>query len=710
MTTKTTEHDEELKKSQQQYRNLFENEVVGMYRSKLDGSGVIEVNQALCDKLGYTREEILSEPSNILWADPRARIEMVNQLKKHGSVLKYEADFVTKSGEIRHCLTSLKLYPQDGYIEGIAIDITERKRTEEALRKVKDFNETIIQASPAFFVAISPEGKTIMMNEAMLHALGYSLDEVVGKDYLTTFVPESNREMLSEVFQALVQAKKSTHNENFILTRDGRHLLVEWYGRFVFKENDELDFFFGVGIDMTERRLAEEEQRRSEAKYRLIIENMNDIIWTTDMNFNITYMTPSVVKILGFTPEERLGQNPTNVLTPESKQKAVEALFQYLEEEQSHGNDPGKPVELELEYYHKNGSIVWMECVTRPIRDNTGRITGFHGVARDITNRRRAESALRESEKRFRSLIQNSLDIIIILDRNGFMTHETPSLENILGYQPGYLIGKSPFELIHPADLGRVTNDLNEVYLKSNPGIPTEFRCRKVDDTWVYLEAIGQNLLEDPAINGIVITARDISERKQAEEELKKHRDYLEDVVKERTADLNKINIELKQENEARKTSETALRSRELELEKGRKDLQEMNSALKVLLKQREDDKVNMEMNIISNIKTSVLPYIEKLELSGLEEGQRRVSSMIKSLLEEITSPFIRKLSTEFLGFTPNEIQVASLIKEGKSSKEIAEILNISLNTVHTYRYKIRIKTGLKNNKMNLRSYLQTLG
>src|SRR5208337_480418 len=111
----------------------------------------------------------------------------------------------------------------------------------------------------------------------------------------------------------------------------------------------------------------------------------------------------------------------------------------------------------------------------------------------------------------------NSLDIIIILDRNGFMTYETPSLESILGYQPGYLIGKSPFELIHPADLERVANALNEVYLKTNPGIPTEFRFRKADGTWVYLEAIGQNLLEDLAVNGIVITARDITERKRTE-------------------------------------------------------------------------------------------------------------------------------------------------------------------------------------------------
>jgi PAS domain S-box-containing protein len=275
-------------------------------------------------------------------------------------------------------------------------------------------------------------------------------------------------------------------------------------------------------------------------------------------------------------------------------------------------------------------------------------------------------------------------------------------LENILGYRPGYLIGKLPYEFIHPDDLKSVSDDLSEVYLKTNTSMPTEFRFRKADGTWVYLEAIGQNLLEDPAINGIVITARDISERKRVEKELKTHRVHLEDLVRERTKDLRNAYEKLREENDNRKAVEYELNLRKQELE-------EMNSALHVLLKQRKDDRVNMEMNIMSNIKTSVLPYIEKLELSGLAEGQIRVTSLMKSLLGEITSPFIRNATSEFLGFTPHEVQVASLIKEGKSSKEIAEILNISLNTVHTYRYKIRIKTGLKNNKVNLRSYLQTL-
>jgi len=372
--------------------------------------------------------------------------------------------------------------------------------------------------------------------------------------------------------------------ERRYLHKDGSIRIPEISGVPVYSKEGQFIGFRGIARDITERKRAEEALCESEAKYRFLTEKMNDIIWTADLDFHITYDSPSVEKALGFTREERMGQTASEMLTPESYAKARYVLRAELERDQEEGIDPDRTIKLELEYYHKNGSTVWMECIVSGIRNDSGSIIGLHGVSRNI------------------------------------------------------------------------------------------------------------------------------SDRKRVELELKKHRDQLENLIDERTSELTKAYEKLKQENEIRKTAEVALRSREIELEKGRRELEEMNSALKVLLKQRESDKVNMEMNIISNIKTSVLPYIDKLESSGLSESQMRALLLMKSLLGDITSPFIRKVSSEYLGFTPHEIQVASLIKEGKSSKEIAELLNISLNTVHTYRYKIRIKTGLKNYKVNLRSYLQTLG
>ncbi|MCD6385690.1 PAS domain S-box protein [Candidatus Sumerlaeota bacterium] len=159
-------------------------------------------------------------------------------------------------------ILSVPLSEPDGTLNkaiNLIKDITEQKQAEESLRKEKTFSDTLVQASPTFFVAINPDGKTIMMNEAMLNALGYTIDEVVGRDYLRTFVPESDRKMLSRIFEKLVKSRKPTLNENRVLTKDGRELLVEWHGRPVLKENGELDFFFGVGIDITERKRREEE-------------------------------------------------------------------------------------------------------------------------------------------------------------------------------------------------------------------------------------------------------------------------------------------------------------------------------------------------------------------------------------------------------------------------------------------------------------------
>ncbi|UCF08883.1 MAG: PAS domain S-box protein [Thermoplasmata archaeon] len=148
----------------------------------------------------------------------------------------------------------------------LRMEIAERKQAEEKLRKERDFSNNIIQASPTFFVAISADGKTMMMNEAILQALGYNAEEVVGTDYLTTFVPESDHEKLSEIFEKLVKTNEPTLNENHVLTKEGKELLVEWHGRPVFKENGEFDYFFGIGIDITDRR--QSKQRLQKVRMR----------------------------------------------------------------------------------------------------------------------------------------------------------------------------------------------------------------------------------------------------------------------------------------------------------------------------------------------------------------------------------------------------------------------------------------------------------
>jgi len=172
--------------------------------------------------------------------------------------------------------------------------------------------------------------------------------------------------------------------------------------------------------------------------------------------------------------------------------------------------------------------------------------------------------------------------------------------------------------------------------------------------------------------------------------------------VEERNFELMETNEHLKNEINERKQAEVSLRVQSQHLE-------EVNTALKVLLKQREDDKKAIEGAVVSNVKELINPYIERLEQCKLSQNQRTLLGILESNLNNIVSPFISKISSKLLNFTPMEIKVAALVKEGKTNQEIADLLFLAKNTVLVHRHHIRTKLGIKNKKANLRSYLLSL-
>jgi DNA-binding CsgD family transcriptional regulator len=187
----------------------------------------------------------------------------------------------------------------------------------------------------------------------------------------------------------------------------------------------------------------------------------------------------------------------------------------------------------------------------------------------------------------------------------------------------------------------------------------------------------------------------DVTQRKRSEYELRRHRDHLEDMVKERTNELTRI-----MEN---------LRKREAELKTKSRKLEEANIALKVVLKQMAKKKRVDKENILSNVKQLVVPYLSRLKKSPLNTDQMILVNTLETNLDNITSPLISKLSSSFLNLTPMEIRIAHFVKEGLMNKEIAELLGTSLNTISSHRYNLRSKLGLKNKGINLRSYLLSL-
>lgn len=190
---------------------------------------------------------------------------------------------------------------------------------------------------------------------------------------------------------------------------------------------------YGVNQDITEQKLSEEALRESEERFKFLTEEMADIVWTMDQNFRTTYVSPSIEKLLGFMQEERKKQSLAEMVTPESM-RAVQMLFQKeLEIDRQGTGDPDRSVTVEVEYYHKNGSTVWMENKVKAIRDSSGMLIGMYGVARDIMDRKQAEEALRKNEIKYRSIFDNSMDAILLTDPNGPILDANPAACRMFG-------------------------------------------------------------------------------------------------------------------------------------------------------------------------------------------------------------------------------------------------------------------------------------
>jgi len=329
----------------------------------------------------------------------------------------------------------------------------------------------------------------------------------------------------------------------------------------------------------------------------------------------------------------------------------------------------------------------------------------YADVKQQLAERKKTEATLRESEERYRSLLESSPDPIVVYDMQGNATYVNPAFAQTFGFSCDALIGKQ-IDFVPNESWPETLRAIKQ--MKSGKKINLFETKRYTKEGKILDVQISSTLYYDRNGDhaGNIVTLRDISALKQTEQELKKYRDLLEERVEERTAELAKINAQLEQEIEERIRVETALRKGEKELKAQSHHLAEVNTALKVLLKQRENDKAELQENVLSNVKELVIPYIQRLKKSRMGMNQATLVNILDSNLNNIISPFISKLSSKFLNFTPMEIRVANLVKEGKTNKEIAELLFLSKNTILFHRHNIRTKLGLKNTKINLRSHL----
>ena len=389
------------------------------------------------------------------------------------------------------------------------------RKTKEVFSKVRDLVINLIHRSPFFFAAIDAEGKTLFMNASMLKALGYQFKDVIEKDYLATFVLKPYLEEIPKQFGYMINSTGHAFNENRLISKDGRELYVEWHSHPVFKGNGEIDYFFGVGIDITEQKLAQKALEENETRYRLITENVVDIIWTMDLDKQLTFISPSITNLLGYDVDEAMSMPLEKILTPDSLQVVDKVLSEEMAIEESEQKDPYRTRILDLELCCKDGSQVWTENKVKFIHDFEGQPIGILGVTRDIDERKLAEKALLEQTHIFQTILQETPTVVITLDEAGRYMDANNATLNFFECGKEKLINRSFWEFASPLSIAKQKREYE----------------RFIDEKMLEMDFLVNDRIKTLFLSMISLTTsnrtirycigQDITERKQAESDLK---------------------------------------------------------------------------------------------------------------------------------------------------------------------------------------------
>ena len=264
----------------------------------------------------------------------------------------------------------------------------------------------------------------------------------------------------------------------------------------------------------------ERQLKESEKRYRQMADNIRDTLWTMDLaTLKGTYTSPASRYHTGFEPEEITAMHIQDMVTPESLKAAMDALGEELARDNLEEVDPGRKKQLEMEYYHKDGHTVWGEVSVSFLRDDQGTPTGVLGVTRDITDRKKAEAALAESEARLRHITDNMVDMVSQTDLAGRFVFASPSHKRILGYEPDKLSGTPVLDLVHPDDLEKVVATTFKA-IENRSDELVEYRYRHADGHYIWLATQGRIMLDDQGeIVGAVFGSRDVTKQKEIENE-----------------------------------------------------------------------------------------------------------------------------------------------------------------------------------------------
>ena len=498
-------------------------------------------NSLFQEMTGYTEQELLGMYSlDLVHPDDRevVRKRAIESLK-HGSSLPYEYRFVRKDGGVIWILERLTSTDYKGKraAAGSFMDITERKQSEEALAKSEERYRTIMDETHDDYFEVDLAGNYTFVNDSLCHGLGCKPEELIGKNYSST-TNKGDVKRIYKVFHQVYLTGQPVQALTFEFVRTNGSTGVGELSAFpTWNENGDIIGFRGIIHNVTERVAMEEALRRSEEKYRIVLEGMEESYYEVDLAGNFTFFNESLCRGLGYSREELMGMSYKLYTPPEIVEKVFQAFNQVY--------STGEPIKsFPMEQIRKDGTRLVVENSIFPLRNDKGEISGFRGVGRDVTERVQMEEALRRSEARYRTIMDETHDDYFEVDLQGNYTFVNDATCRSAGYTAEEMIGKSYSLTTNSGDIKKIYEVFHQIYLTGQPvhGFIYEFIRRDGSLGIAEMSAFTMRN-ENDEIVGFRGVSHDVTERVRMEEALKRSEERYRTIIEEIEEGYYEVNL-----------------------------------------------------------------------------------------------------------------------------------------------------------------------
>ena len=478
------------------------------------GGRMLYANRAARELLGIGPDDPLPpvEMNDFFATTPELLAEMRQSIIEYG---RWAGELDVRGVDLRMPASVVVTGHRDAngryeYFAALSRDITEQRALDAARRRSEAALRTIVQSSPLPIFAVDAAGVVHVWNHACEELFGWTASEAIGSR--PPFV-ESDEEITSLTAPAFAGDTVRTREARYA-RRDGEPVEVNVSVAPLRNAKGRVVSAVVVVADVSDQKRAELALRESEVRFRSLVQNSTDMVTIIGEGGRVVYRSPSVRRFLGIAPESD-AEVPVDFGLCEEDRPALVALFGRLRQ------TPGATELIEYRFQRADGELRTIEMVATNRLDDPA-VRGIVSNARDVTDRVEAEHKIRASEERLSALIANISDVVSVIDADGRLQYSSPTSESVYGYGAGaWPEGKSVFDAVHPDDLPRIVELWGASVSTPGPFRPIEIRLQKADGSWMDAEVVATNLLDDPAVNGIVVTSRDVTERKRGEEALR---------------------------------------------------------------------------------------------------------------------------------------------------------------------------------------------